>query len=320
MPAFSAFLAHFYAVVRHVDVLHWFRAAHAAGAAGTRGVRDVAAARDMFFADLSHELKTPIAIMKINTEILAGLRGGDRKAALAAMGSTTDRMSRLVDGFIASARLDMPGKDLRIEEFAPADLLSEVREDFIALAEEKGVELLIYGGTAARIAADREKLRRVVINLASNALKHTGRGGEIRLASRIVADGGERNMEISVEDTGSGIAADELPRIFERFYRIAGDGTEGSGIGLHLCKKIVEAHGGMIVAESRPGEGSRFAIILPLAAPLTRMGAASGGAAGGTAGARWPLPSGGRFCYNAEYSPNARDIASDEIIQEKGSS
>jgi signal transduction histidine kinase len=255
MPAISAFLAHFYAVVRHAGGLHWFRGG---------GLHSVAQARSQFFADLSHELQTPIAIIKSNLEILSGRRGGDRKAALATMGATTDRIARMVDGFLAAARLDFPDEELHKEEFMLADLLAEVRDDCTALAGDKGVNFFQECGSAASITADREKIREVILNLISNALAHTERGGEIQLSGRMVANGATENVEIAVADTGSGIAPEELPRIFERFYRINGDVATGTGLGLHICQKIVVAHGGHIKVESELGKGSRFAIFLPL--------------------------------------------------------
>lgn len=268
MPAFFAFLAHFYAVVRHAGSLQWFRGAVGGGSGmgGACGVHAVAAARDRFFADLSHELQTPIAVLKSNMEILAGRRGGDRKAALAAMGMTTDRMARMVDGFLRAARLDFPAEELHKEEFPLGELLVEVHDDCALLAEDKGVDLFCACGSAAGIAADREKMREVVLNLVSNALKHTPRGGEIRISCRMVADGAARSAEIVVADTGSGIAAEDLPHLFERFYRIGGDAARGTGLGLHICRKIVEAHGGRIAVESAPGKGSRFTVFLPLEA------------------------------------------------------
>lgn len=253
MPAFLAFFAQFYAVVRHAGGLHWFRGGD---------LRAVAEARNRFFADLS--LQTPIAIVKSNLEVLSGRHGGDRKVALAVMGTTTDRMARMVDGFLAAARMDFPETELNKEEFVLADLLAESREDCVALAEDKGVYFFYECGSAAPIIADRDKLRQVVLNLISNALKHTSHGGEIRLSGRVVANGGAQSAEIAVADTGSGIAPEELPRLFERFYRIKGDAAQGTGLGLHLCQKIVHAHGGRIAAESELGKGSRFTIFLPL--------------------------------------------------------
>lgn len=260
MSAIIALVAHFYAAIRHMGGLHWF---HNIGS-GMNGIRAVAEAHSRFFADLSHELQTPIAILRGNLEILAGRRGGSRKAALAVMGATTERMARMVDGFLAAARLDFPADELRREEFVLADLLAEIHDDCAALAEDKGIDFRRECATTATVVADRDKMREVVLNLISNALKHTARGGEIRLSGRVVADGSARAAEIAVEDTGCGIAPELLGSIFERFYRVEGDAATGTGLGLHICRKIVEAHGGHITAESEPGEGSRFTVFLSL--------------------------------------------------------
>ena len=110
---------------------------------------------------------------------------------------------------------------------------------------------------------DKDKIKEVILNLVSNALKYTASGGKISLTGAIVG----ANAEIVAEDTGLGIAPEVLPQIFERFYRIDNDGSRGTGIGLNICKQVIEVHGGSISAESEPGKGSRFIIHLPLQKP-----------------------------------------------------
>ena len=213
--------------------------------------------RSRFLADVSHEFKTPVAVLICNMEVLEGKRGGSRKDALAVMSVTLTRMSRMVDHLLASARLDFSQGELCREEIAVAELLQGAYGDCLLLMEAKGVALS-HTSDDSRVFGDKDKLREVILNLISNALKHTPRGGAIALIGE--ARGAE--VQISVCDTGSGIAPKELPHIFERFYRIKGDGSPGTGLGLDICRKIALAHGGTITAESEPHKGSRFTVSL----------------------------------------------------------
>lgn len=260
MEALLGLVSHFYVLVRHAAGLRWFRG----GAAAREGGRMAALAGGRLFADLSHELQTPLTILRADLEILSGKRKGDRAAALRTMGAATERMSRMVEGFLAAVRMESLGEELELREFLLAELLEEVGDDCALVAEDEGVELSFSCGSAALIVADRDRMKEVVLNLVGNALKHTGRGGGIAVSGRIVADGRARSAEIAVSDTGTGIAPEELPRIFERFYRIGGDASRGTGLGLHICRKIVEAHGGRIAASSELGKGSCFTVFLPL--------------------------------------------------------
>jgi two-component system sensor histidine kinase BaeS len=151
------------------------------------------------------------------------------------------------------------------EDIALAPLLRESCEDCALLAEDKGVHLVIDEEKDIHIRGDQGKIKEVLLNLISNALKHTPPGGEIALQSRRAGS----VVQIIVEDTGSGISPEVLPHIFERFYKIPddADAIPGNGIGLSICREIVEAHGGKISVESEPGKGSRFIISLPLSPP-----------------------------------------------------
>lgn len=196
-----------------------------------------------------------------NLEILEGKRRGNQKAALAVMATTLIRMSRMVDQLLASARLDLRENELHREEFAVVELLRESYDDCAVLTEERGVALS-YKSDDAIISGDRDKLKEVVLNLVSNALKHTERGGTIALT----ATAKDAYAEVTVRDTGSGIAPKDTPHIFERFYRIYSNGPPGTGLGLHICQKIVRAHGGTITVESELYKGSQFTVSLPLLA------------------------------------------------------
>lgn len=230
----------------------------------TEEVRHMQETQARFVTDISHELQTPVAVLAANMEVLEGKRKGSRAMALAAASSALDRMAQMVDHVLAIARLNFSKEELHKTEIAVENLVEDIYHDCAILAEEKGITLS-YMSDAIRVIGDRDKLKAVILNLISNALKHTPRGGKIALTAKVR----EGRAEICVRDTGTGIPPDKLPHIFERFYRInAGDGR-GSGLGLDICKQIVEMHGGAIHAGSVLGEGSAFTFSLPLAAVVT---------------------------------------------------
>lgn len=237
----------------------------------TERLKEMYRAQSKFLADLAHEFQTPIAILTGNLGLLSkNIEQSERTNALYVAMTTLDRLSRLVQNLLDIARLNFSKNGLLKRMVAVNHLLKEIREDCAILAEDKGVALVSSDadppGTAENIfiAGDKDKLKEVLLNLVSNALKHTPASGTISLAARRTGD----VAEIVVADTGRGIAPENLSRVFERFYKIDKRGiseTTGNGIGLHICRQIVEAHGGTIVAESEPGRGSRFVIHLPLA-------------------------------------------------------
>ena len=230
----------------------------------TEEMRSMQEAQSKFVTDVSHELQTPVAVLTANMEILEGKRTGNRKIALSVTAATLARMAQMVDHLLAIARLNFSKDKLHKKEIVVDDLLEEAYNDCFILAEDKGV-LLSYASDPLRIIGDHNKLKEVVLNLMSNALKYTPRGGKIALLAKKV----DENAEISVHDTGSGIPPDKLSYIFERFYRINADECPGSGLGLDICKQIVEMHGGTIRTESVLGKGSTFIVSLPLTVRIT---------------------------------------------------
>ncbi|HEX4104226.1 MAG TPA: ATP-binding protein [Candidatus Paceibacterota bacterium] len=229
----------------------------------TEKLRTMQEAQSKFLTDVSHELQTPVAILKGNMDIMEQKRKGDRKTALRAMGNAVTRMAQMVDHLLAIARLNFSKEKLYKERITVDNFLEEIYYDCFALAESKGVTLSYSASGPLPLTADKEKVRAVILNLLSNALKHTPRGGKIALS----AEANRGRVLIAVADTGSGIAQEDLPLIFERFYRIEGDPSPGTGLGLDIVKKIIEAHGGVITVESEIGKGSRFTISLPAESP-----------------------------------------------------
>jgi signal transduction histidine kinase len=225
----------------------------------TERIRAMYHDQSKFLADLSHEFKTPLAILRMHFDAGAGLAGAEQRKARYVMETTLDRLSRMVVMLLDSARFNFSQASAPKQRVDLKPLLMGACEDFAGIANDKGIKLTVRSEQIS-VAGDEDRLKEVILNLLSNALKHTPAGGSISFRARKV-DG---EAEIVIEDNGSGIPPKNLDRIFERFYRIEDDASSGTGIGLHLCRQIIEAHGGTITAESDAGKGSRFIIRLPL--------------------------------------------------------
>ncbi len=228
--------------------------------------RDRDRSRD-FLADVSHELRTPIAAMHTFIELLQGPAGRDTAARTEFLESSAAQLDRL--DWLAQNLLDLSKLDsgLVLLDLRPDDVRGTIEsavEQHRATAERRGITLTAkLPERPLRISHDAPRLGQVVGNLVGNALKFTGRNGEVHVTASPDADGGAR---IEVVDTGVGILPAELPHIFERFYRGSqaneARGT-GSGLGLSIVKSIVDMHHGTIEVQSRMGHGSRFVVTLP---------------------------------------------------------
>lgn len=242
--------------------------------------------RAEFISNISHELQTPIAILRGNVEILQNRDTTDTERAMAerVIVTTLDGMSRLIGNVLESAKIKFSKKIFYERDIVIGALLRETHEDCLLLAEDKGICLSLEVDERAEneicVRGNRDRLKEVLFNLISNALKHTPCGGTIALrAERARGHEAVAVARITVQDSGGGIAPESLPHIFERFYRIEnhplafaeGDvpppAEPSHGIGLNICREIVETHKGTIVAESELGKGSRFIICLPLSSP-----------------------------------------------------
>jgi signal transduction histidine kinase len=228
--------------------------------------RDRDYSRDLL-ADVSHELRTPIAAVRPFVELLQGPAGNDEAARaefLEASAVQLDRLDWLSQNLLELSRLD---SGLVLLDLRPDDVRGTIEsavEQSLATADRRGIELTAsLPDRPLRIRHDPPRLGQVITNLVGNALKFTGRGGSVHVSAEPTDDGGAR---IEVIDTGVGIDAAELPRIFDRFYRGAeaneARGT-GSGLGLSIVKSIVDMHRGTIAVESRVGRGTRFVVTLP---------------------------------------------------------
>lgn len=221
-----------------------------------------------FTADASHELKTPLTVLRADVEraMHARTSSTEQLVALEEALRETTRMADLVESLLTLARADEGRFDLHREPVMLEPLVREVFETAVILGEDAGLTVLLPVIEDARVLGDRTRLRQLFLNLVTNAIKYTPRGGrvEVSLSRR------EGIATVSVRDSGVGIAAADLPYIFDRFYRADRARSRmaergGFGLGLAISQWIVQAHGGTITVQSRLGRGSTFTVALPLA-------------------------------------------------------
>ncbi|MDQ7851036.1 MAG: HAMP domain-containing sensor histidine kinase, partial [Armatimonadota bacterium] len=222
-------------------------------------------ARRRLLADIAHELGTPLAVLQANVEgMLDGVveTSPDRLASLHAQIRVLTRLVRDLRDLSLAQQGQLP-LDRRVTDLAA--LAREVVELSRPLAEDKGIALTVHAAGALPVVADRDRIAQVLQNLLSNALRYTEGGG---VAVAVRRDATEGVVEVS--DSGPGIPEEELPYVFERFYRVdrsRARTTGGAGLGLTIVKALVESHGGRVWARSRPGGGSTFGFALPLQPP-----------------------------------------------------
>ena len=222
--------------------------------------------RNQFVSSASHELKTPLSTMKILIETILYQDPPDpgmTKEFLSDVNKEIDRLNRIVSDLLTLVHIDSGGMKLNSTDMDIRELLLEQVKRLAPLARENGVELDCTAKEALDVTGDSVKLTQVIYNVIDNAIKYTPRGGEVHASlSRV----GKRAV-IRVSDTGIGIPADDLPHIFDRFYRVdkaRSRATGGTGLGLSIVKQIVQLHGGSIIASSEEGKGTTFVIELPL--------------------------------------------------------
>ncbi len=226
---------------------------------------DAFSAQRRFAEDASHELKTPLTILRGELELaLSRPRpAADYEKALRSGLEETLRLSRIVEGLALLARGDAaaPTPDFAVVPLGA--LAQEVAASFMAQAEEAGLRLTCRAEAGPGVMGDPDALRRLLQNLVGNALAYTPRGGAVSVS--VARDGAQAVLEVA--DTGIGIAPDDLPRLFDRFFRAdrARANPGGSGLGLAIAQSIARAHGGRVLVESIPNQGSRFTVTLPTA-------------------------------------------------------
>jgi signal transduction histidine kinase len=217
-----------------------------------------------FTADASHELKTPLSLIRLHAEKLARSTSLDEEARAQVNGQIEEitRLNRLVDNLLLLARADAGGLQLDLKRHDTAAYLSEFAEDATALAEDRGLRFALDQNERAFAAFDAVMIRQVLLNLLSNALRYSPSGGSIVLRSRV----SKGAWEFILEDEGPGIPPAALESVFERFVRhgVAQPASPtGSGLGLAIVRSIVEAHRGHVTARNRPGRGLQVSVALP---------------------------------------------------------
>ncbi|MGJ7034807.1 ATP-binding protein [Anoxybacillus eryuanensis] len=222
--------------------------------------------RKDFIANVSHELRTPIAMLQGYSEAIVddiAATDEEKKELAKVIYDESLRMGRLVNDLLDLARMEAGHLTLHHEQVSLRPYIERIIHKFQGLAKEKGVRLLVDMNNEPIVSFDPDRIEQVMTNLIDNALRHTDDGGEVRVI--VAAD--EEVVRISVQDSGTGIPEEDLPFVFERFYKAdkaRTRGRSGTGLGLAIAKNIVEAHKGTITVHSKLGEGTTFTFALPL--------------------------------------------------------
>ena len=217
-----------------------------------------------FTADASHELRTPVAIIRTTAEVIGSKprTPAEQQKAWNTVLTQSERTSLLIDDLVLLARAD---NHTAVAAFEPVDLAAIVFhscEEMKVIADEAGVDLISDLPEVCSLRGDPESLQRLILILLDNAIKYTPREGTIRVGIEL----DETHALVSVRDTGVGIPAEDLPKIFDRFYRTSKDRsrqTGGAGLGLAIARSIVEPHAGDITIESEVGKGTMVRVRLP---------------------------------------------------------
>jgi heavy metal sensor kinase len=217
-----------------------------------------------FTSDASHELRTPVSVILSQTQtVLSRERGASEyREALEACQRAAQRMRTLTESLLELARLDAGQEPMKREPFDLSRVVRECVELVRPLADQRNIQILC-DLSSVECLGDAERLSQVATNLLSNAIQFNRQGGEVRISA--CNDNGAALL--TVTDTGEGIAAEHLPHLFERFYRADPSRSRNqgrTGLGLAICKAIVDAHGGTIEVASQPGAGTTFTVKLPL--------------------------------------------------------
>lgn len=221
-----------------------------------------------FVADASHELRTPLTLIRANTEMVT--RHPDQPVAdsldlLNDVLRETDRLGGLVADLLTLARADAGQEQLNIATVALDELVQHAARQFAPLAAQSRITFDVDASRPTMVLGDAARLQQLLVILIDNSLKHTPEGGRVSIRCQTSKAMGRLPVTLTVADTGPGIAAEHLPHLFERFYRVdpARAHGGGAGLGLAIAQWIVSAHGGKITVTSKVGAGTTFAVQLP---------------------------------------------------------
>ena len=227
-------------------------------------LQETESARRQFVSDASHELKTPLAAIRLLTDSILQNENMDNATAMefvSDIGQEAERLSRITEDLLRLTRLDS-GVAEAAHPVEVAPVLERAVRMLRPVAEEKGVELLIVCISGAAVLATEGELHQILYNLAENAIKYNRPGGRVR----VKAEPAEESTVITVEDNGIGIPPEELSNVFKRFYRVdkaRSRAAGGTGLGLSIVSDTVSRRGGAIRAENVPGGGTRFIVTMP---------------------------------------------------------
>jgi PAS domain S-box-containing protein len=217
-------------------------------------------AREELLAVVSHDLKTPLSAISIREEMLAREHADDPRmgAHAQSVSRSLAKMQRMIRGLLDAASLDAGQLRLQMGEHDLSALVGEVVELMVPIADGRDVTIESWMARGGRVRCDRERMIQVLSNLVGNAIKFTPPHGVVTIRAEPL----DSELLVAVADTGVGIPAEALSHVFDRFYTRGGAGP-GTGLGLHIAKRLVEAHGGRIWATSAPGQGSTFFFTIP---------------------------------------------------------
>ena len=226
--------------------------------------------RHRAMADIAHELRTPLSVLQIELESIEDGLTVPTPEVITGLQTDVAHLRRLVDDLRMLSLAEAGELQMETEPVEMGDLIQDVVKRMQGAARAKGITLdTRVPATALPVTGDPQRLAQVLLNLLSNAMQHTPSGGQITVSAQRVEEDGEHGEEVhvTVQDTGGGIPAEDLPHIFERFYRTdraRSRETGGSGLGLSITRSLVEAHGGRLWARSMEDQGSVFTFALPL--------------------------------------------------------
>jgi heavy metal sensor kinase len=223
-----------------------------------------------FMADASHELRTPLTVLRgeLESVIQETTLAPEWCERLGSALEEVERLANIVEGLFAISRLDAGEAAAEWVKLDLARLTAATADQMSLLAEDKNIQVTYSAAEPVWVEGDQARLKQVVVNLLDNAIKYTLQGGTVALTVSAI----DSKAVLEVADNGIGIPADALPRVFDRFFRVDMARSRelgGAGLGLSIVKSICTAHHGRVEATSFPGQGSRFRVELPLAAPTT---------------------------------------------------
>ncbi|OAT72168.1 sensor histidine kinase [Parageobacillus thermoglucosidasius] len=220
--------------------------------------------QQQFVSDASHELRTPLAVIQAKTDLLFRSPSATVKEKIgdiSVIAKECRRLSRLVANLLMLARSDSNQIEVKKEPFRLDELLKEMVDHYAEIASYQQKEITLDVKTPVQFTGDKERIHQLLIILLDNAMKYTEDGGHIHLSCRQTAS----SIILEVQDNGIGIAKEEIPKIFDRFYQSdkARTKSDGAGLGLSIAKWIIEKHNGKVKVHSELGKGTRFEIIFP---------------------------------------------------------